>query len=286
MPSELAQIVDDYVEATNAWQPGGASGRGFHEHDGELGERTEGAIEERQRAVRGFLDRLRRVEAGQLKGDERYDADLLTRRLSWELTEHEHVRSWQRNPGSYLGSIAGACNGLVIRDFAPLDERIASLAARLEAAPALLEQGKANLRDPSRYHIETAIEQAAGMRALFERDLPAAAAGAGDAALRQRFDAANSAALAAVDAYGAWLKTDLLPKATDDFAWGADTMQRLLSETDSIDEPIDVLIKRGEEDLRAHQQTLRRRSSEDRREGDTGGGRGRRLEGPRRAGRS
>jgi len=256
MATNLQDIARSYIERTNAHQPAGATSRGFHEHDGELGDRSERAIEERLREVRGWLDELGRLDASGLTGHEPYDAELLRRRLQWELTEHDAVRGWQRNPGSYLASIGGGCNGLVIRDFAPLDDRLRSLVGRLRAAPGVLEEAKTNLRDPSRYHVETAIEQAGGMRALFERDLPDAAAKCGDAALRQEFAEANAQALAAVNAFAEWMRGELLPRATEDFAWGADTFGKLLSETDSIDAPLDELIRRGEEDLRAHQQML------------------------------
>jgi uncharacterized protein (DUF885 family) len=255
--SELSSIVDDYITATNAWQPVGATSRGFHEHDARLGDRSAVAVDRRMAEVRGLLGRVAMLNAGALPGEEPYERDLLERRLKWELTENEHVRYWQRHPGGYLATVGSGCNGLVIRDFAPLDDRLRALVGRLGDVPRLLDQAKANLRDPLRAHVETSIEQAAGMRALFERDLPDAASKSGDAALKQQFDAASKAALAAVDAFAAWMKSDLLSKASDDFAWGAETMRKLLSETDSIDEPLDALIKRGEDDLRAHQQATR-----------------------------
>ena len=158
MDSPVAILVDEYVASTNAYQPVGASTRGFHEHDAQLGDRSRLAIEERMRHVRGILDRLRFIDRAALSANDGYDADLLERRLKWELTDFEHVRSWQRCPGAYLATIGSGCNGLVIRDFAPLDERIAALTSRLEEAPRLLEQAKRNLADPSRYHVETAIE--------------------------------------------------------------------------------------------------------------------------------
>ena len=260
--SDLSTIVDDAIAASNAWQPVGATSRGFHEHDARLGDRSAAAVEGRMADVRSLLDRVGKLDRASLTehdpaGHGPYDADLLERRLKWELTEHEHVRYGHRHPGGYLATIGSGCNGLVIRDFAPLDDRLRSLVGRLNDVPRLLEQAKANLTDPLRPHVETAIEQAAGMKALFARDLPEAASKSSDDALKQQFEAANKAALAAVDAFGAWLKSDLLPKASDEFAWGADTFRKLLSETDSIDEPLDVLIRRGEEDLRAHQQAMR-----------------------------
>ncbi len=255
--SELNTIVDAYINGTNAWQPAGASSRGFHEHDGRLGDRSAASIETRMGDVRGLLGVVGKLERTAMPGDEPYEVDLLERRLKWELTENEHVRYWQRHPGGYLATIGGGCNGLVIRDFAPLDERLRSLNGRLGDVPRLVGQAKQNLTDPLRPHVETSIEQAAGMRALFARDLPEAASKSSDTALKREFETANAAALAAVEDFAAWMKSDLLPKASDAFAWGADTFRKLLSETDSIDEPLDVLIKRGEEDLRAHQQMMR-----------------------------
>jgi uncharacterized protein (DUF885 family) len=255
--SELSTIVDDYIAGTNAWQPAGASGRGFHEHDGRLGDRSQTGIGARMRESRGFLDRIAKVDRSSLADHEPYEIDLLERRIKWGITENDNVRSWQRNPGSYLATIGGGCNGLVIRDFAPLDERLRSLTSRLGDVPRLLTQAKQNLTDPLRPHVETSIEQAAGMRALFLRDLPEAASKSSDEALRRAFETANKTALDAVEDFAAWMKSDLLPKASDAFAWGADTFRKLLSETDSIDEQLDVLTKRGEDDLRAHQQLMR-----------------------------
>ncbi|HEY8172801.1 MAG TPA: DUF885 domain-containing protein, partial [Dehalococcoidia bacterium] len=253
----LASLIDDYISGTNTYQPVGASSRGFHEHDALLGDRSEASIDARMAWVRRMLDRLRGIDRGGLSGEAPYEVELLERRLKWELTEHDNVRAWQRSPGGYLASIGSGCNGLVIRDFAPLDDRLRSLVSRLRAAPALLAQAKANLRDPSRYHVETAIEAATGMRALFERDLADAAMKSGDAGLKQEFVEANASALAAVDDFAAWMKTELMPRTNEEFAWGPGTMRKLLSETDSIDDPIDELITRGEDDLRAHQEALR-----------------------------
>ncbi len=257
MSEAFSRLVDGYIAMTNAYQPGTASGRGFHDHDADLGDRSEDAIAFRMSDISAFLSRLQSLDRGQLDPTERYDADLLARRIRWELAEHEEVRGWQRNPGSYLATIGQSCNGLVIRDFAPLDQRLRSLVSRLREVPRLLDQARANLVDPSRYAVETAVESGTGLRALLQRDLIDAAKGASDASIRGEVEAAAAAALAAVDAYVAWLKSDLLPHAAEAFAWGGDTFAKLLSFGDSIDDPLDALVRRGEEDLRAHQELLR-----------------------------
>jgi uncharacterized protein (DUF885 family) len=257
MDEALQRLIDDYITATNVANPVAATGRGFHEHDANLGDRGAVAIESRAAEVRAFLDRLGAIDRSALTGGAGHDAALLERRLRWELAETERVRSWQRSPGAYVSMLGGGLNGLVIRDFAPLEERVRSLVARLEAAPALLEQAKANLADPSVHHVETAMEAAAGLQSLLRRDLAEAVAPCPDEGLRAAFARASEAAGRAVADFSDWLRTDLLPKATTSFAWGEALFGDLLRLADAVDEPLDVLVRRGEEDLRAHQDLLR-----------------------------
>jgi uncharacterized protein (DUF885 family) len=250
----LARLAEDYIASTNRRDPGSATARGFHEHDGHLADRSRDALEARQAEVR---DLLRRIEAlGSLQGRDGHETAFLQRRLQWEITEHEEVRSWQRSPTSYLSAIGGSCNNLVIRDFAPLEERLTNLVSRLRQVPRLLDQGKANLVDPPVQAVENAVEAGGGLRALLQRDLPQAAAPSPEA-LRAEVAVACDEALAAVDGYIEWLNSDLRPRAVDTFAWGESTFGKLLRFSDSVDDPLDVLIRRGEEDLRRHQERLK-----------------------------
>jgi uncharacterized protein (DUF885 family) len=254
MDDGLSRIAEDYIASTNRRDPGAATARGFHQQDGDLADRGRDALDARQAEVRGLL---RRIEAlPQLEGREAHEAEFLRRRLQWEMTEHDEVRGWQRSPTSYLSAIGGSCNNLVIRDFAPLEQRLEHLVSRLRQAPRLLDQGRTNLLDPPLQAVENAVEAGGGLRALLQRDLPQAAAAAPEA-LRAEVGRACEDALSAVDAYVEWLKTDLLPKAVEDYAWGEQTFTKLLRFSDSVDDPIDVLIKRGEDDLRRHQERLK-----------------------------
>ncbi len=208
MSAAFEAVVDEYMAGSNRREPGAATGRGFHEHDAQLSDRGAAAIEARQAEVKGLLARVESLDRAALEGFEPHDAALLERRLRWELAEHDEVRGWQRSPGSYLGTIGSSCNNLVIRNFAPLEERLHSLVSRLRQAPRLLDQARSNLVDPSTYAVDNAIESGTGLRVLFQRDLPAAAAAA-PPSLRDEVGAACLEALAAVDAYVEWLKTDL-----------------------------------------------------------------------------
>jgi uncharacterized protein (DUF885 family) len=121
----------------------------------------------------------------------------------------------------------------------------------------VLEQARANLDACPRAHVETAIEQAAGVRVLLLRDLPDALSGVTDASLRADFDDALRAATGALDAFAAWLKDDLLPRSDAPFAYGPDRFTKLLAYTDYVERPLDELERRAQDDLRACQARLR-----------------------------
>jgi uncharacterized protein (DUF885 family) len=251
------QLASDWIDATLAYRPAGATSLGFHQHDAELGDRGRDAIEARARSLWDFSNRLDALEPATLEPAERPDCELLRRRIEWELIDSERLQSWRRSPGGYLGTIGGACNGLIIRDFAPLAERARSLVSRLRQAPGVLEQGKVNLGDCPRIHVETSIEQAGGLRMLLQRDLPAALESLDDASLRAEFEEAQREATEALDGFAAWLKDDLLPRSNADFAYGPQRCRDLVRCVDFIERPLDDLERRARDDLRATQERLR-----------------------------
>jgi len=258
MPDQtFTQIANEWIAAALRNSPAGATSLGIHDYDGDLPDRSREATEAHARDLHGFLRRLEAVAPASLAVEDRPDHELLRRRIRWELVSIEELQSWRRSPGGYLGAIGGGANGLIIRDFAPLAERAKSVIARLRQAPRLLEQGKANLNGCPPVYVETGIEQAAGMRILLQRDLPDALSALEDASLRADFEAAQQDALTAIESFAAWMKDELLPRSTGDYAYGEDHFRKLLSYTDFVDRPLAELEQRGLDDLRANQAQLK-----------------------------
>jgi uncharacterized protein (DUF885 family) len=131
--------------------------------------------------------------------------------------------SW--NPLSYVYLLGAGLFSLIARDFAPREERLRSMAARLRALPAALDQARARLdaggaRPTSRLHTEKAIERLPGIADLADTAIEEASDV--DAGLRDEVTAAADAAKRAVGAFGDWLGGELLPRATGDFRLGAE----------------------------------------------------------------
>jgi uncharacterized protein (DUF885 family) len=150
-------------------------------------------------------------------------------------------KPWTTNPLAYAGTIGSGIDDLCARDFAPVDQRAASLAARLEGLPALVDEAVVNLADPAVIkapHARVAVDQLAGVEVLVEKEVPARMAGASEA-LRARIGAATPAALAAVRRLRAHVKA-LEPQARGEWRLGRqafDEKLRITLQTDlSADE--------------------------------------------------
>jgi hypothetical protein len=250
------QLEQEIVDGRLRWSPGTATGLGRHEFDAELGSRSREAIGARNQEVDGQLRRLQQIDEVPLSEPYRTRWPIHFRKLQGELSEERDYGASRHSPGAPLGMIGFSCNSLVIRDFAPLTDRVRSLTSRLSAAPRLLKEFRDTFESCSPIHVETALQQASGILTMLDRDLPGSVAGVEDPALRSAFGAARGEAVAAVHDYESWLRDTVRPGATLPIAWGRERMEKLVRLQEYVDTDIDTLVKRGREDLRWHQERL------------------------------
>ncbi len=178
---------------------------GEHAYDGRLTIGTAGHYDELDRWCTDRWAEVAAVNLGQLSAEYRVDAQILLAQLdrvrfaTTELREHE----W--NP--MLANPGRAIYLLLARDFAPLPDRLASVAQRLAAVPEALAAARsvAAARLP-RVHLDTAISQFEGTERLIGAELDAALAAAPEDAVPRDLAAARTAALDAIAAHRRWLQ--------------------------------------------------------------------------------
>jgi uncharacterized protein (DUF885 family) len=166
--------------------------------------------DERERAeLHRFLsDSLRQVlavDATALDPATRADRAVLESQLRAEIWDLDEFRSWEWNPSLY--NIAQPFDLLLHTEYAPLEQRLRAVLARLARVPAYYAAAARSLHDPTLEHTQLAIEQNAGALALLGPDLDkqiegSTLSGTEKALLRQRVGAAQ----AAINGYIAWLK--------------------------------------------------------------------------------
>ncbi|HTE06133.1 MAG TPA: DUF885 family protein, partial [Planctomycetota bacterium] len=212
------QWIDERVVLDPDW----ATRIGRHEHDGELTRFDDAAWQARAELASRTLAALEALPVAALAPEEALDWRLFRSQLRVE--SHEFARRDLRTlaPALALDGVA-AVNDLLIRDFAPREERAAHAVARLAALPAVCADLRATLARPPKVWTDMAIADTAG--ALQFLDSVPALAGE-----TPGLPAALDAARAALGAYATFLKTELLPRSDGDFALGRAEFDWLLHE--------------------------------------------------------
>jgi uncharacterized protein (DUF885 family) len=258
-PSPFAAFVDDYFDAYFEWKPSEGTAAGLHHYDDRLEDGSSDAVKKRVEIVKALQARLDKLRAGRLTDDEAIDAEVLDGQMKAELLDLEVVRTWRKNPMSYIATPPAAIDGLMKRDFAPAAARLRSVIARLKATPAMFAALRANVDDPPKEFTDLAVRMGEGSIGFYRDTVRDWAKGAAsqDAGLLDDFNAANDAVVKSLTEAVAWMKKDLLPRSRGKYALGADTFARQLLYEELVDLPLDKLLTIGEANLRHDQEAFR-----------------------------
>ena len=79
---------------------------------------------------------------------------------------------------------------------------------------------------------------------------------------RRSLRRSNAAVIAALKEYGAWMKTDLLPRSNGDYRLGAETFRKKLAYDEMVDIPLDRLLTIAYADLHKNQAEFARIAKE------------------------
>jgi uncharacterized protein (DUF885 family) len=249
--SEFGNLEREIVHHLFRLQPSYAVGLGLHEYDGRVPDLSTPATDAWAVAADGLLGRLRRVDAASLPAPRSVDRFLLELLLESPLFDLREGRDLDRNPMSYVGTVS--LTPYLVRDYAPVAQRVAAIVAILEAVPALLDVGRRRLKGPlPKPFVELAIAIGGGLPAHFgEAEEFAARADLGSTVA-----AARGTAEVAVSAFLGWLRDECLPRSTPEFALGAHRYQRLLYVREGIEVPIEEMRRAGIADLARNQARL------------------------------
>jgi uncharacterized protein (DUF885 family) len=256
-------LVDEYLDKVYfPLNPTTATQAGIHNYDSEMEDYSRAGVEAEVGKLRDFAARLEQFPAAELQPVDAADRQILLGTIRSQLLTLEKIRPLEKNPDVYSGGVTASIYVLMVRKFAPADERLRSAVARETKIPGILALARKNLNNPPRIYTEIAIQQLPGIIAFYEKDVPMAFADAKDPGVKAEFAKSNAEVMAALKKYEEWLKTDLLARSNGDFRIGAETFSKKLLYEDMVDTPLDRLLEVGMGDLRKNQGALRKVAKE------------------------
>lgn len=223
---ELDALVKEMFDWFLDRQPFAGTFLGLHEYDERVPDGSRDALLEEIAEAKKFRARFASVDPASLSPTKRVDRNLVLHTIDLDLYQEEHLRFWESMPGGAQSMGAGLFP-LFTRDFAPLPERLGSIAARLEKYPAMLEQHRTRTTKAVKLWGEIALESAQrfpGFLAIIGQT----GAEALEGGPKERLQEGIAVTLEATQQYATWIQDDVLPKAEDRLGIGEDAFRKLL----------------------------------------------------------
>jgi uncharacterized protein (DUF885 family) len=247
--AEFAGLAREYLDDRSERHPDAATGLGDHRFDARLPDPSAQALADERRALDGWAARLAALDRGALSAEHQVDAAMMADSIARRVFEIDELREHTWNP--LLANPGKAIYQLLARDFAPLPDRLGSVAGRLAEVPGVLAEARRQLGRMPRVHLETAIGQFGGTIALISNEIDVALETAPQCAagLAQ----VRPAAVEALTEHRAWLSAQLAEAdGHDGFAdprIGPELFARKLSLTLSASADADAILARAEADV-------------------------------------
>lgn len=249
------RFIKESVESYFKTHPEEGAYAGRHEFDGQLTDWSAEGLKRELAQLKSLRQDALAFSAKDLSEAQRFERDYFVSVMAGKIFWREAVDAPHRSPFYYADSLDP--DVYVSRPYASLSVRLQAYTRYARSLPTALNQIKENLSGPLAPPL-VAIGRVAigGMAEFFEKEVPAIFRAVTDKALQAQFAEANTAAIAAVRDFDAWL-AEKEKTATGSFALGPEKFQAMLKETEGVDISLAELEKIGEKDLERNLEALK-----------------------------
>lgn len=249
----LYALSDCYFKDILAISPTWSTNLGFHKLDGELEDYSKEAMEKKNSLNKQYLEKFEALNASDYSLVAKDDLELLKNRLRGQILDFEVIQRWKKDPDLYSSAVSSSLFPLIKRNFAPINERLASVISRENKMPEALEAAKQNIDRQAvpRIFAEVAEEQLPGIIDFFKSDVPKGIESATDAKLKSDFAVSNAKVVDALIDYQKFVHELLADKdaCKGSYALGADAFAKKILYDEMATESLDTLLKRGQNEL-------------------------------------
>jgi len=260
---EFEELSEEILQWRWEVSPLEATFEGYHKHDDKFDRFEAGWRQQLLRKAKDYLKRLNDFKDESLSADNRVDRTILAKSFEVEIKREEEFEDLKRRPFLYPEAALYGIYILMLREFAPLEERMASVVGRLKEVERVLKEGKENLLrgdDIPEIWTKTALEITQGGLQFFSGFVPLVAARV--PSLKEEILSANGKAADAFREYAVFLEKELLSKSKGDFALGRERFDFLLSEHDMLPYNAEEILEIGQRVTKETQSQMKKIAGE------------------------
>src|SRR5215468_8790221 len=208
-PADLGRLAEEYYNWRNQQFPVVSSDAGLHNWDGKLTDYSSAGIAARRAQVVKLLAQVNAMRTENWQKDDRIDWLLFRAQLEApaffdRVMDFEHT-----DPQTYVNECSNSIFSLLKKEYDSPRKRALSATARLQAMPALLQQGERNLTKPVKLYAQLAIDSARAVDPLFKDSMMTALSQGLSKSEMDDLVTARDAAIKAIHAYADWLEKRL-----------------------------------------------------------------------------
>jgi uncharacterized protein (DUF885 family) len=204
-PAALRRMAEEYYRWRNENFPVGSSNEGLHTWDNRLTDYSEAAVQSRRQHVKELLAQVQAMQTSGWARDDRIDWVLFRAQLERVVFFDRVMNFPETDPQTYVDECSNAIFSLLKKEYDTPRNRALSATSRMKLMPALMEQGKRNLKRPVRLYAQLAIDSARSIDSLFKESLATLTTELTPAA-KDELAKSRDAALASIHAYADWLE--------------------------------------------------------------------------------
>jgi len=203
MDDEFDALVQETFNSLMECRPDLATFLGLHQYDKKMPSATREAHLQLITDVSDYLEKFQSISEDDLSQNRQFERKLMISTLKFHLFQEGTIRRWEKDP-NVAEMIGSAIVPLFSREFAPLEERLESITARLTQCPAVIEEFKTRMRTPVPLWVDMAKESC-NMLPFFFKIISDAAKEKG--LNTTELDEASSRTSDVLSQYIAWLDT-------------------------------------------------------------------------------
>jgi uncharacterized protein (DUF885 family) len=243
--AEFYRQAEKFIDRFLQENPVVATLLGDHRFDDRLADCSKANLERQQRGVDDAVQEFASFDATNFDVDARIDHRLTLHVVKSILRDLEKFKNHVRHPGTYSDECMHGVFLLLLKEFAPLEERLEKALGRLRAIPEVLAQGKENIRPEEVPPIwnEVALESCQQGLALFTVLMPSLAQQVPK--LAADLNKASQSAAQAFQDYVRFLEETVAVKAQGDFAAGKALFEELVHENHMLDHTTEEVLEIG-----------------------------------------
>lgn len=223
---KLAAAFRTFLDEEFARRPLEATRAGDHRFDHLLDDVSlDGRKKTRERLQQTFDALPQRIDFESLSRDGQIDFEIWRQYLERELWLIDNTRPLEEDPRIYNDYITESIYLLFAQSTEPKATNVRNAAQRIAQVPRILAAAKANLKNPPRVIVETAIRQNKGNISFYEDGMYVLA---GETPQLSELRPGAQKVLPLLREYQEWLEKELLPRATGEWRLGKAKFARKL----------------------------------------------------------